>query len=149
MTVSPRWSSAKKEKMSKTLEIKVNTSRRQEFIDITENVRKIVRQSGIESGIALVFVPHTTAGITINEHADPSVKADIQNRLSELVPDDAHYQHLEGNADAHIKSVIVGSSISIIVENGEPLLGTWQGIFLAEFDGPRTRKILVKIVGEK
>ncbi len=134
--------------VSKTFEILVKSSRRKEFIEITSQIEKVIRESNVSSGIAVLFVPHTTAGITINEHADPSVKTDIEDHLSLLVPENKHYKHLEGNADAHIKSVLVGNSLTLPVENGKPVLGTWQGIFFAEFDGPRTRKVLVKILGE-
>lgn len=134
--------------VSKTFEIIVKSTRRKEFIEITPQIERMLKESGITNGIVVLFVPHTTAGITINEHADPSVKSDIEDQLSILVPESKNYKHLEGNADAHIKSVLVGNSLNLLIENGRLLLGTWQGIFFAEFDGPRTRKILMKIVGE-
>ncbi len=134
-------------KISKTFEISVKSNKRKELIDITRQVNEIINKSGIMEGVAVLFVPHTTAGITINENADPSVKADIVEHLKAMVPDNKRYSHLEGNADAHIKSVIVGNSLNLLIENGEVLLGTWQGIFFAEFDGPRTRSVWVKIIG--
>ena len=126
--------------------ISISTSRRIEMIDITSRVRQSVKESGVKEGIAIVYVPHTTAGVTINENADPSVAKDIENTLTKLVPPDKGYLHLEGNADSHIKSTIVGSSINLIIENGEIVLGTWQGIFFCEFDGPRGRKVYVKVI---
>ncbi len=134
-------------KISKTLEISIKSNRRKELIDITRQVNDLIKKLGIKEGIAVLFVPHTTAGITINENADPSVKADIDEHLTAIVPDNKRYSHLEGNADAHIKSVLVGNSLDLLIENGEVLLGTWQGIFFAEFDGPRTRRIWIKIIG--
>ena len=124
----------------------VSTSKRIEMIDITSQVRKVVRESGVKEGILVAYVPHTTAGITINENADPSVAKDIENTLTKLVPPGRGYLHLEGNADSHIKSTIVGSSINVIIENGDLVLGTWQGIFFCEFDGPRSRKVYLKII---
>lgn len=126
--------------------ISIRTHKRIEAIDITEHVREIVKESGIKEGICNIFIPHTTASITINENADPSVMRDLLEALSRLIPYQNNYYHLEGNADAHIKSSIIGSSRDVIVENGELLFGTWQGIFFLEFDGPRTRKIYVKVV---
>ena len=128
--------------------ISLRTHKRREAVDITKEISKIVKESGVKNGICLIFVPHTTASITINENADPSVMRDILSTLSELIPYNKTYAHLEGNADAHIKSSIIGSSREIIVDNGKLLLGTWQGVFFLEFDGPRTRKIFVKVVKE-
>ena len=125
--------------------INVKTSARIEMVDITSYVQKEVSKSGVKDGICAVYVPHTTAGITINEGADPSVCSDILNKLNEMVPANAGYRHMEGNADSHIKASLVGSSVSVIVENGRPILGTWQKIFFCEFDGPRSRKTLFKI----
>lgn len=127
--------------------VSVRTSKRNEMIDITSEVTSAIGESGVENGIATVFVAHTTAGITINENADPSVVRDITNTLSDLVPAGAGYSHAEGNADSHIKSVTVGPSITVIVNGGKPVLGTWQGIFFCEFDGPRSRKVHVQCVG--
>ncbi len=124
----------------------VVTSRRNEIIDVTSKVREIVKKSKVKSGICVVYTPHTTAAVTVNEHADPAVATDIENALSKLVPPNAGYRHLEGNSDSHIKTSLISPSITLIVENGEPLLGTWQGIFFCEFDGPRTRKVFVKVI---
>jgi len=126
--------------------ISLKTHKRVEAIDITDEISKLVKESGVERGICIVFVPHTTASITINENADPSVMRDILSTLSELIPYNKTYTHLEGNADAHIKSSIIGSSREIIIESGKLLLGTWQGVFFLEFDGPRTRKVFVKVI---
>jgi secondary thiamine-phosphate synthase enzyme len=115
------------------------------MVDITPSIQKEVSRSGIKEGVCIVYVPHTTAGITINEGADPSVCYDIVTKLSELVPSDTGYSHMEGNSDSHIKASLMGSSVSVIVEDGCLVLGTWQKIFFCEFDGPRTRKILIKI----
>ncbi len=124
----------------------VYSEKRTHFIDITDEVREIVSESGIREGICYIYVPHTTAGVFINENADPDVRIDIENTLEKLIPWVANYRHVEGNAAAHIKSVLVGSSVSIPISSGRLLLGTWQGIFFAEFDGPRTRKVIVKII---
>ncbi|RLA97305.1 MAG: YjbQ family protein [Deltaproteobacteria bacterium] len=126
--------------------IEIRTSSRVQLLDITPQIKNVLSSEDIISGIAFVYVPHTTCGITINENADPGVRRDIISTLERLVPEGSDYNHLEGNADAHIKASLIGSSITLFVENGTPVLGTWQGIFLAEFDGPRQRSILVKIV---
>lgn len=126
--------------------INVKSKTRNEFIDITDLVQAEVKNSGVEKGICLLFVPHTTAGITINEGADPSVQRDIVTSLSRLIPHDMNYFHREGNADAHIKSTLVGSSVQVIVENGKLVLGTWQAIFFCEFDGPRHRRVAVQLI---
>jgi secondary thiamine-phosphate synthase enzyme len=131
---------------NKLIKIQVKTARRQELIDITNEIEKAIKTSGVKSGVAILYVPHTTAGLAINEHADPSVKSDIENFLSRLVPAGYHYLHLEGNADSHIKSVLMGNSLTVIIENGSLLLGTWQGIFFCEFDGPRARNVYIKII---
>ncbi|NPA80943.1 MAG: YjbQ family protein [Thermotogae bacterium] len=127
-------------------EITLRTSRRSELVDITEAVRAVVRRSGIKSGICVLYCPHTTAALTVNENADPSVRVDINDHLSDLVPPSKNYRHLEGNADSHIKSVLVGPSLTLIVEDGDIVLGTWQGVFFCEFDGPRNRRVLVKLM---
>ncbi len=127
-------------------EFTVKTSRRNEFIDITDRVANIVRESGIEEGICTVFIPHTTAGVTINEKADPNVVRDIISALEKLVPEGAGYRHLEGNSDSHIKSTLVGASEKLVVSSNRLLLGTWQAIFFCEFDGPRTRKCIVQVI---
>ena len=129
-------------------QLNVKTSSQVELIDITHQVQDLVRKSKIESGICCVYVPHTTAGVTINENADPSVKSDIIKELNKVIPFDDNYSHLEGNAAAHIKSTLVGASETILIENGSLLLGTWQGIFFCEFDGPRSRKVLVQVRGQ-
>jgi secondary thiamine-phosphate synthase enzyme len=129
--------------------IAIHTTKRNEFIDITSRVEEIVKKSKIKDGLCVIFCPHTTAGLTINENADPSVKKDILNHLEEIVPQDKNYAHSEGNSDAHIKSSLLGSSLNIIIENNSLALGTWQGIYFCEFDGPRPRQIYVKITGTK
>ncbi|HOG75452.1 MAG: secondary thiamine-phosphate synthase enzyme YjbQ [Candidatus Marinimicrobia bacterium] len=126
-------------------EIILKTNRRIELIDITAQVAEAVRSSGIREGICVVYCPHTTAGLTINEHADPNVASDIVNRLSKLVPHNENYAHIEGNADAHIKSTLTGNSVQLIVNNGNLLLGVWQGIFFCEYDGPRNRRVWVQV----
>ncbi|QTA38380.1 YjbQ family protein [Thermosipho ferrireducens] len=126
--------------------LEVNTTARNQFVDITADIERLIREAGINSGICIIFVPHTTAGITINENADPSVKRDLENTLKKIVPPNWGYTHLEGNSDSHVKSSLIGPSISLIVENGQLLLGTWQGIYFCEFDGPRRRKVYVKIL---
>ena len=129
-------------------EVSVRTTTRKEFVDITRQVIDAVRSSGIKNGIVTLYVPHTTAAITINENADPSVKADIIENLVRLIPEGFHYKHVEGNADSHIQASIIGPSETVIIDQGRLLLGTWQGIFFCEFDGPRTRRVWVKIIGE-
>jgi secondary thiamine-phosphate synthase enzyme len=126
--------------------INVRSKSRTEFIDITGMVQEAVKEEGVIKGICYLYVPHTTAGITINEGADPSVQRDIQNTLSKLIPHEMNYFHREGNADAHIKSTIVGTSVNVIIDEGRLLLGTWQAIFFCEFDGPRHRRIAVKFI---
>lgn len=125
--------------------LSIRTHSRSELMDITPLVRDIVHKSKIENGVCYVFVPHTTAGITINENADPSVRQDILMELDKLVPWQGDYTHLEGNAAAHIKASLVGSSETIPIEKGDLVLGTWQGVFFAEFDGPRRREVWVRI----
>ncbi|MGB2697328.1 MAG: secondary thiamine-phosphate synthase enzyme YjbQ [Candidatus Zixiibacteriota bacterium] len=127
-------------------QLNVKTSSRVELVDITSLIQSTVRESKVNSGICSVYVPHTTAGVTINENADPSVKSDIIKELNKVIPFDDKYSHLEGNAAAHIKSTLVGASETIMIENGSLVLGTWQGIFFCEFDGPRTRKVIIKII---
>lgn len=126
-------------------ELTVRTSKREEMVDITEQVQNAVSQAGVKEGLCWLFVPHTTAAITINENADPSVCVDILEYLRRLVPATERYRHTEGNSDAHIKAVLVGNSLWVPIANGRLRLGTWQGIFLCEFDGPRTRKVWVEI----
>ncbi len=128
--------------------INVKTGSRSEMVDITTAVQKAVTDGGLKDGICTVYVPHTTAGVTINEGADPAVCHDIVTKLNELVPPHAGYRHMEGNADSHIKASMMGSSAAVIVEKGRLVLGTWQKIFFCEFDGPRSRKVYVKIQGD-
>ena len=123
----------------------VKTNSRIVMKDITGSVQREVSKTGISDGICTVYVPHTTAGITINEGADPSVCDDILTKLNQLVPRDAGYRHMEGNADSHIKASMMGSSVTVLVEKGRLVLGTWQKIFFCDFDGPRTRKVYVKM----
>jgi secondary thiamine-phosphate synthase enzyme len=122
----------------------LKTTGRTEFLDITREVEKMVSRSAMEDGLVFVFVPHTTAGITINEGADPSVAEDILGVLNRLIPFQGDYRHREGNSAAHIKAGLMGASVQVAVEKGKLVLGTWQAIFFCEFDGPRTRKVLVK-----
>ena len=124
--------------------IAISTSQREEFVDITDRVNEIVRQSSPEDGICYVFCPHTTAGLTINECADPAVVVDMKVAFGKLVPDEGRWLHLEGNSPAHVKASLTGSSLMIPVIGGSLRLGTWQGIFLCEFDGPRTREVWVR-----
>ena len=128
--------------------LSIKTSKREEIIDITEKIQNILskyKKTKIEKGICRIFVHHTTAGITINENADPNVKTDLLNILRDLIPKKESYHHQEGNSDAHMKSSLMGSSKEVIISNHELVLGTWQGIMLCEFDGPRTRKITIQI----
>jgi secondary thiamine-phosphate synthase enzyme len=127
----------------------VKSKNRTQLIDITSNIQNIVRSSGIDQGLCMLYVPHTTAAITINESADPSVKDDILMIIDTIVPWKAGYRHMEGNSPAHIKSTLIGPSELIAVENNQLVLGTWQGIFFCEFDGPRTRKVHVRLIKEK
>jgi secondary thiamine-phosphate synthase enzyme len=133
--------------MTKTIVVKTRT--RTEFIDITSDVKEIVSKSGIKSGVCYVYVPHTTAGVTINEGADPAVVKDILSTLNKLIPHNNKYLHMEGNSDAHIKTSLMGPSQSIIIEGGKLLLGTWQSIFFCEFDGARSRKIIVNVMRDQ
>jgi len=126
--------------------IEIKTSSQVEFQEITVKVRDIVAESGIKSGVCYVFVPHTTAGVMVNEHADPSVVEDIAAQLDIMVPQHKSYRHLEGNSPAHIKAAIVGDSETLFIEDGKLVLGTWQGVFFCEFDGPRNRNVMVRIV---
>jgi len=126
-------------------EIEIKTRSRVELIDITPQVEKVVKESGISEGVCVLYIPHTTAAVTINENADPSVKEDIITTLSQLIPAGDSYHHTEGNADAHIKATLVGSSETIVVKGGGLSMGTWQGVFFCEFDGPRRRRVLIKI----
>ena len=124
----------------------VRTSAQTEFIDITRPVQEAIKKAGVEDGICFIFIPHTTAAVTINENADPSVVQDIIMELNKIVPSKDQYHHLEGNSPAHIKASMLGCSQMVFVESGKLVLGTWQGIFFCEFDGPRNRKVHVKAI---
>ena len=128
----------------KTIIIKTNS--RTEMIDITAEIRSVLKAEHFSNGICMLYVPHTTAGITINEAADPDVRRDILMVLNQMVPWEADYRHMEGNSPAHIKSSLMGTSEMVAVENGKMVLGTWQGIFYCDFDGPRTRKLHIKLI---
>ena len=128
------------------MNLSIKTSTKTELIDITSKIAKWVKESGVNEGLCMLYVPHTTAAVTINESADPSVRGDIMMVLNQIIPWDADYKHLEGNSPAHVKSTLVGASEVVAIENGSLVLGTWQGLFFCEFDGPRTRKIHVRIL---
>ncbi len=129
--------------------IDVRSRARTEFIDITADIKELVRLTNVGSGICHLFVLHTTAAITVNEGADPAVQRDITTFLSKLVPNDPYFTHAEGNSDAHIKSSLIGSSQTLLIDNGKLVLGTWQAVYFCEFDGPRSRKVAVKIVADE
>jgi len=126
-------------------QLEIVTTARVELIDITTKISQVVSESDVKEGVCYIFVPHTTAAITINENADLSVRQDILNEFNKIVPLENRYSHREGNADAHIKSTLIGTSQVVPVENGRLVLGTWQGIYFCEFDGPRRRRVLVKV----
>jgi len=126
-------------------EIKIDTSSREELKDITARVEDLVREAEIREGVCRVYVPHTTAAVTVNESADPDVRKDILDRLSQLAPKGDGYRHREGNSDAHIKSSLIGNTAQLLIEEGKLATGTWQGVFFCEFDGPRTRRIWVQL----
>jgi len=127
-------------------QISISTNKRNEFVDVTGEVSNTVRESGVKEGYVHLYVSHTTAAVTINENYDPSVKSDILNKLSDIIPAGAGYSHAEGNADSHIKASIIGSSDFIPITNGDIDLGRWQGIFFCEFDGPRSRRMLIQVI---
>lgn len=129
--------------------ISVKTSRRTQLVEITKDVQRIVSALGVRVGTCLLYVPHTTAGILINEHADPDVASDAEGALDRLVPMAGPYRHTEGNSDSHVKTMLTGITQFVFVEEGKLLLGRWQGIFLAEFDGPRERKVFVKVLPDR
>lgn len=129
--------------------VTLKTSAQCEFVDITDTLARIVAESGIKEGVLFVTVPHTTAGITLNENADPAVRVDIEKTLSRLVPDLADYTHAEGNSAAHVKASLIGSSVTVLISEGKLALGRWQGVYFCEFDGPRTREVLVRVAGLK
>ena len=124
----------------------VSTRERVDLVDITSQIAQEVTKNSVDSGIVTIYIPHTTCGITINESADPDVARDIKLHLTKLVPQGGDFRHYEGNSDSHIKTSMIGSSENIFIENGKLVLGMWQGIFLCDFDGPRTRKVYMKIV---
>ena len=126
----------------------VRTNGRTEFLDLTRQIQAAVQESGVQEGLCHLFVPHTTAAVTINENADPSVKADILMVLNKLISDHEPYRHLEGNSPAHIKASLIGPQLTLLVSGGRLVLGTWQGIYFCEFDGPRTRRLHLKIVAD-
>lgn len=127
-------------------ELSVKTNSRVQFIDISRQIADVVSEAAVRDGICVVFTPHTTAAITINENADPSVKSDINRKLSEVYPKNDGYDHAEGNSDSHIKSSLVGCSETIVIRDGKLALGTWQGIMFCEFDGSRNRRVIVKVI---
>ena len=129
--------------------LRVKTVRRTQLVDMTEAVERVVAESGLVSGVCYVYVPHTTAGVMINEHADPDVASDLEGVFDRLVPRSGPYRHAEGNTDSHAKAVLAGASQVIFVEGGKLVLGTWQGIFFCEFDGPRERTVFVKLEESK
>jgi len=129
--------------------LSVKTSSRTELIDITSKIAQLVKESAVVEGLCMLYVPHTTGAVTINESADPSVRGDILMVLNQIIPRDADYKHMEGNSPAHVKSTLVGASELVAIENGALMLGTWQGIFFCEFDGPRTRKVRVRIIEQR
>ena len=129
--------------------LSVKTSSRTELIDITSKIAKMVKESGVTEGLCMLYVPHTTGAVTVNESADPSVRGDILMVLNQIIPWDADYRHMEGNSPAHVKSTLVGASELVAIENGSLVLGTWQGIFFCELDGPRTRKVHVRITEQR
>ncbi|RKY55153.1 MAG: YjbQ family protein [Candidatus Neomarinimicrobiota bacterium] len=131
----------------KTISFDIRTPSRNAFWDITDLLQNILQEKGCKSGIMTVFTPHTTAGITINENADPDVRHDLKYKLNKMIPkDEAAYRHYEGNSDSHLKSSLFSPSLTLIYENGKLILGTWQAVYFSEFDGPRTRKVYVKLI---
>lgn len=126
--------------------LKLQTTSRVEMIDVTEQVRRVVRDSGVMSGLCFVFCPHTTGGVTLNENTDPDVRTDFDRALAAAVPRQGPYVHSEGNSDAHVKASLIGSSVTMLVENGKLVLGQWQAVYFCEFDGPRSRTLIVKVL---
>ncbi len=135
--------------MNKIHYMDIRTDKRNQFLDISDTIRDLVSQSAATEGSVEIFVPHTTAAITINENADPTVQSDILDHLEKLVPRSERFRHSEGNSDSHIKASLIGSRLSILISSGKLVLGTWQGIYFCEFDGPRSRKLIVKIIPDK
>jgi secondary thiamine-phosphate synthase enzyme len=146
MSESPNRPNPPSKLAQQLLGLRVDTRARTELKDITADVARLVAEAGVESGICFLYVPHTTAGIVINENDDPDVFADIEDTLNRLAPREASYKHWEGNADAHIKAALVGTSQTVPIEGGKLALGRWQGIFFCEFDGPRQREVKVRIL---
>ncbi|MBF0370753.1 MAG: YjbQ family protein [Magnetococcales bacterium] len=128
-----------------TKTLTIDTARPRNLVDITQQVSREISQSGIREGVCHLFVPHTTAGLTLNENCDPDVVTDMLDTLERLVPNRSDYRHAEGNSPAHVKTSLLGNQLTLLIAGGRPVLGTWQGVFLAEFDGPRTRKVLLQI----
>lgn len=126
--------------------IELRTDKRNQMVDVTARVKEVVATSGVQEGLCILYVPHTTAAVAVNEGADPSVVEDILRQLAEIAPHDARYSHLEGNADAHIKATLIGASQTVPISGGKLLLGTWQAVFFCEFDGPRRRKLVVQVL---
>ena len=133
-------------KISMVKRLQIQTGSRMDFVDMTRDIIHIVKESQITDGVCTIFIPHTTAAVTINENADPDVVFDIKKELEKIVPLDDQYKHLEGNSAAHIKASMIGASETVLIEGGKLLLGTWQGVYFCEFDGPRARNVLVKII---
>jgi secondary thiamine-phosphate synthase enzyme len=132
--------------MSKLIDMNIHTEHRNQLVDITNRIQKLVDDSGVRDGVVEIFVPHTTAAVTINENADPTVQSDILGFLEKLIPASASFQHTEGNSDAHIKSSLVGTHQAVFVSEGRLAIGAWQAIYFCEFDGPRSRRVIVKII---
>ncbi len=132
----------------KAKQIQVKTSQNVEMVNIDAHVHETIKSSGVSDGICIVFVPHTTAGVTINENADPDVVRDMVMEINKIVPFNDNYQHMEGNSAAHIKSSLFSPSLTLLVENGKPILGTWQSVYFCEFDGPRRRSVYIKILAD-
>lgn len=130
--------------MANFFEYSIRTNKRNQFIDISSEVKSAIKKSGIIEGICIVHIPHTTAAVTINENADPAVTYDMDNHLSKMIPHHSGFTHLEGNSDSHIKTTLTGSSLTLIIHKNAPVLGTWQGIYFCEYDGPRSRQYYVK-----
>ncbi|WP_347491070.1 secondary thiamine-phosphate synthase enzyme YjbQ [Desulfoscipio sp. XC116] len=128
--------------------LEIKSAKREQFIDITDDIRLLINKSKAAEGVCHIYVPHTTAGVTINEGHDPSVIYDILTHLNKLIPNSGGYTHLEGNSDAHIKTFLAGTGKTVLLSGGKPLLGTWQRIFFCEFDGPRKRKLFIKIISD-
>ena len=132
--------------MNETQTLEIRTTTREEMVDVTALIRSAVKRAGVDRGIVTVYCPHTTAGVTVQENSDPTVKSDMLAHLRKLVPKDAGFAHAEDNSDAHIKCSLVGVSTTLIVEGGRPQLGHWQAVFFCEFDGPRDRRLLVRVI---